>query len=396
MSTSRLVTVLTVVAVSVFGAANGAGATGSLVQNGGAEQGAGSTDGSVVAVPGWTTTGSFTVVRYGSPGFPAAAHPGQGANFFAAGSQASSTATQEIDLGGSRGAIDASRLDARVSALVQGRGAIAVTTRSASGRTLSRRTLGAPTGSSGAFGRATALLPIPPRARSVTLRLKGSGAYFDDVTLTPVPLAIPRPARGDTALVKPARGVVVVFRRGNRKVITRPTLVPLGTVVDTSKGAAGVVTATDRYGMETDNGNFAEGQFSVSQVGGDTSISLGGRGPRTCTQPRRLLSRATSGFMVLAGAMGSRAATGRAVWVAVDHCDAATVKTHAGRVDVAALGSRSASGCSVINRFRGNHAFTTRGRNSSATVRGRILSSRRSNIRRVGAYRILRNLGPCR
>ncbi len=61
------------------------------VINGDAESGAGSTDGSVVAVPGWTVnSGGFTAVQYeAAPGnFPAVTDPGpasRGNNFFAGG-----------------------------------------------------------------------------------------------------------------------------------------------------------------------------------------------------------------------------------------------------------------------------------------------------------------------
>jgi hypothetical protein len=376
-----LLAAVLVIAAVVAGTGWGAAATGSLVANGDAEEGTGSTDGSAVQVPGWATAGGFTVVQYGAPGYPAAVHPGQGRNFFAAGG---GSATQTIDLFGARQAIDASRIDAHLTALVRrpqgASAAISVNTRDAGGHILTRRTI-KPRASGGEFEQVEDALPVPPGARSATLTLKAgaSDVYFDNVSVTLTHLALPRPQRGKTVLVKPARGVVVLFRRGNRKPIARPTMVPLGTVVDTSHGAASVVAATDRYGDQTEQGNFSDGAFSIGQVGGHTNISLGGHGPRTCTHPRRLVNRATSGFMVLAGAMGSRAAeaseggSGKAVWVAVDRCTAATVKTHSGRVDVVALGSRHASGRRALFGFA-HGGFRTSGRNSSATVRGRVVA----------------------
>lgn len=70
-----------------------------LIVNGNAESAAGSPTGDVVPVPGFTTTGSFTVVPYTiGGGFPVATDPGpanRGANFFAGGpDNASSAATQ--------------------------------------------------------------------------------------------------------------------------------------------------------------------------------------------------------------------------------------------------------------------------------------------------------------
>ncbi len=76
-----------------------------LLVNGGAEAGAGSDGYAVLPVPGWTTTGSFTVVQYATGnGFPGAASPGsagRGANFFAGGpDRADASATQRLDLAG--------------------------------------------------------------------------------------------------------------------------------------------------------------------------------------------------------------------------------------------------------------------------------------------------------
>jgi hypothetical protein len=85
-------------------AAQGAPFGTNLIVNGNAEGGAGSATGNdVLPVPGWTTTGAFTVVRYAAGnGFPGAASPGpadRGANFFSGGpARASSSARQVIDL----------------------------------------------------------------------------------------------------------------------------------------------------------------------------------------------------------------------------------------------------------------------------------------------------------
>ncbi|MEA2412265.1 MAG: hypothetical protein QOC77_2826 [Thermoleophilaceae bacterium] len=375
-----LLAALLVVAALAVGAAQGAAPpAGNRAANGGAEAGTGSTDGSVVPVPRWTTTGTFTVVQYGSSGYPAA-QPHGGANFFAGGQQPPSSAEQTIDLSGARKAIDAGRIDARVGALEAGPATLAVSLEDGSGHLLSQRNLKA---GGGAFERVDELIPVPPKARSATLTMKARSpdALFDNVSLALSRRSVPRPERGKTVLVEPAKGVTVLLRRGNRKVITRPQLVPLGTEIDTSKGTVTIVSATDRFGAETQRGSFSEGVLAVGQVAGDTEISLGGRGTRACNKPRRLVSRATSGFMVLAGAMASRASgffaggPGRAVWVAEDRCTAATINTHAGHVEVIALGSRDASGQRAHHLFTtGRGLFTTRGRNSSATVRGRVVA----------------------
>lgn len=84
-----------------------------LFDNPDAEDGSASPDGqTVVQVPGWTTSGNFTVVGYGTPGeFPTTGDPGpsnRGNNFFAGGpDNATSTALQVIDVpSGWEGVID--------------------------------------------------------------------------------------------------------------------------------------------------------------------------------------------------------------------------------------------------------------------------------------------------
>lgn len=80
-----------------------------LITNGNAEAGLGSPSGNdVVAVPGWTTTGNFTVVQYtAGGGFPGPTSPGpavRGANFFAGGpDNAASSATQSLSFAGFAG-----------------------------------------------------------------------------------------------------------------------------------------------------------------------------------------------------------------------------------------------------------------------------------------------------
>jgi hypothetical protein len=63
------------------------------------------------------------------------------------------------------------------------------------------------------------------------------------------------------------------------------------------------------------------------------------------------------------------------VWVADDSCTATTIKAHSGRVDIMPLGSRTASGPTVRRLWGNGHGrFHTRGRNASATVRGRVVA----------------------
>jgi len=97
-----------------------------LIVNGDAEAGVGSSSGfDVVVVPGWTTSGNFTVVVYGAPGgFPTATDPGpsdRGRNFFAGGpNNASSSASQIIDVSDGAAAIDAGAVTVTLSGFLGG------------------------------------------------------------------------------------------------------------------------------------------------------------------------------------------------------------------------------------------------------------------------------------
>ncbi|MFN2464818.1 MAG: serine/threonine-protein kinase [Candidatus Dormibacteria bacterium] len=98
-----------------------------LVVNGNAEQGSGATDVSQVVMPEhWTTTGPFTVLKYGSPDFPTATDagpPDRGDYFFAGGpNNSKSSATQTIDLSGGSGGIDGGGKQYTLSAYLGGFG----------------------------------------------------------------------------------------------------------------------------------------------------------------------------------------------------------------------------------------------------------------------------------
>jgi hypothetical protein len=101
-----------------------------LVLNGSAEFGEASPTGAtVVDVPGWHTAGGYTVVRYGTPGFPDANTPGpddRGATFFAGGLPNTQgvppQAHQEFDISALAADIDAGRIVCDYSAWLGGFG----------------------------------------------------------------------------------------------------------------------------------------------------------------------------------------------------------------------------------------------------------------------------------
>jgi hypothetical protein len=92
--------------------------TDNLIVNGNAEAAMGSTDGTPVAVPGWTSTGEATAIQYGAAGYPDAsqAAPGGGKNFFAGGVMADvSWLSQTIDVSEYAKAIDGGSVTFAVS-----------------------------------------------------------------------------------------------------------------------------------------------------------------------------------------------------------------------------------------------------------------------------------------
>ena len=114
----RRLLLLAVLAVAVVPVALSQSGT-NLLQNPGAEAGAGATNSSAVAVPpGWTPAGPFTAVAYGTPGFPVS---GSGKNFFAGGPGAGrSSGTQILDVSSYAAAIDAGGMQATLSGLLGG------------------------------------------------------------------------------------------------------------------------------------------------------------------------------------------------------------------------------------------------------------------------------------
>ncbi len=93
--------------------------------DGDAEAQVGATGNGIVAPTGWTTTGNFTVIQYGSEGVAlSSATPGPpfpGSNFFAGGpSNAQSSATQTVNVSAEAAAIDAGTLTYNLSGWLGG------------------------------------------------------------------------------------------------------------------------------------------------------------------------------------------------------------------------------------------------------------------------------------
>jgi len=198
------------IAVAHRGAASPAPAkvkkTANLIKNPGAESGNGSSNGSVMHIPNWTTTGA-TAVKYGATGgFPTTQTPGppkRGTNFFAGGPHAAEdveSVMQTVALNTYATKIDAGKVKFTIAAWLGGSGSDAdsatvyLTFYSASHTYLSGATIGPLT--SGDRNNVTKFLSrsktasVPATARMVDIDVEFDGvsgtynnAYVDDLSL---------------------------------------------------------------------------------------------------------------------------------------------------------------------------------------------------------------------
>jgi hypothetical protein len=175
-----------------------------LIVNGDCESGVGSTDGSAVAVPGWTVTGQATAVQWGAAGgYPAATDPGpsnRGLNFFCGGFDSPSVLTQTISLAPYSAAIDSGKVAFGLQGYLGGYGGqddnatLSVAFLGAGGTSVGSATVGPVlsadrSGATGMLLRSdTGKVPAGARAAVVTLtltRVEGSAndGYADSLSL---------------------------------------------------------------------------------------------------------------------------------------------------------------------------------------------------------------------
>lgn len=178
-----------------------------LITNPGADEGGAAPTGyEVVPVPGWTTTGEFTVVSYATGGgFPTAADPGppdRGPNFFAGGpSGQSNSASQVIDVSSAAASLDAGGVTYALTGYLGGfllqedNAVVTATFMSASAAVLGTATIGPVTaadrnGQTGLLPRETGgTVPAGTRSIRVTItatRLEGqyNDGYTDSLALS--------------------------------------------------------------------------------------------------------------------------------------------------------------------------------------------------------------------
>jgi hypothetical protein len=195
------------VAGKIDGGADGLGGstTCNLIVNGNAEAAVGSTDGTPVPTPGWTSAGEATAGQYGAPyGYPGPTDPGpddRGNNLFAGGvADDISTFTQTVNLSQFASAIDTNGVSYLLSGWLGGwdgqddNAALTVTFQSAAGSALRTGTIGPVlssdrSGVSGLFFRSTSgAVPAGTRTVLVVLTItRTSGTnndgYADNLSL---------------------------------------------------------------------------------------------------------------------------------------------------------------------------------------------------------------------
>jgi hypothetical protein len=171
--------------------------TANLIVNGDAESGPGGDGTVVVPVPGWMTSGNFTVIKYSTgAGFPTPTDPGppnRGENFFGGGpDSASSSATQSINVSSSATAIDAGKVAYGLSGYLGGFGSqednavLTITFNSATNAALGTASIGPVTATdrnnaTGLLPRATSgIVPAGTRQIDVLLQMTRTGGNSND------------------------------------------------------------------------------------------------------------------------------------------------------------------------------------------------------------------------
>jgi hypothetical protein len=97
---------------------------------------------------------------------------------------------------------------------------------------------------------------------------------------TPTPVAPPTPTFQQTVVVTPAGGTVLVRLKGAKTFVALAAgqSVPLGSQIDVTKGRI-TLTSVPKAGGAPETATFYGGIFTVTQVGGITTLTLSGPAP---------------------------------------------------------------------------------------------------------------------
>jgi hypothetical protein len=296
------------------GAAGAAIPPGNLLLNPGAEDGPGSTDATTGnPPPSWMVAGPLTAVQYGAAGgFPDTTvrdSVNGGVSFFAGGNGSSSVADQQVDVSAAAPEIDANDAYATLSAYLGGfesqRDNMTVigSFEDQDGNALQQVLFIGPVTPEERGGKTTLLLrsqsvsiPVGTRTMHVSLIANGQDGAYDDgyadnISLTlhqgqPPPPPPPPPQMGQTANASPSTGTVRVRLPGSGAFVSLDDAkqLPVGTVFDTTKGAVTLNTAAGPSGGAEGKGTFSGGMFVFQQTKKNplTTLSMTGGGLNGC------------------------------------------------------------------------------------------------------------------
>lgn len=351
------VAVLAVLAVAAP-SAHAAIPQGNLLANPGGEGVPGATDAStVVAPPGWASSGNLSLVQYGAPAFLTVADGvrlGGGQNVFAGGpDNPSSTASQVIDVSGAAAEIDAGKVTATLSGQLGGYASqldsVNVTATFASGSPLQIGPVTAADRDSVTtlLGR-SARAAVPAGTRQITVAinaLRQDGAYndgyADNIALTLSEGALP--VFNKSVAVKTVSGTVRVKRPGGKSFakLTGSQSIPLGSTVDARDGKVRLSSLAKADGP-VQTADFYDGIFKVTQSGPLTNLTLvealapcakrGSAAAAKKPSSRRLWGDGSGSFRTR-GQYSSATVRGT-VWLVQDSCAGTLTKVKRGVVAV--------------------------------------------------------------
>ncbi len=368
------------VVLALAGPAGAALPAGNIVVNGNAEGGPGATNTTdVFAPPGWEALPNVTAVAYGTDQFPGteiSSAIGGGSNFFAGGPDngfgGSTVATQTIDLSGSAGDLDGSDVNVVLSADVGGFAGqsdsstitAVFTNQDGSGVTgavgLVPATPEDRNGMTG-FVRRSECIGLSPGTRQAivqTFMQRDEGSYNDgyadniSITLTraPCPTLLPPapPQAGVSGNAMPTRGRIFIRTPGSNRSeeLSDERSIPVGSEINAKRGEVQLETAADSSGSPQ-LGKFSGGKFVMRQkrtrkpvtdlvlTGGQLNRRTCGRGGRRAQAAgrragRRLFGNARGRFRTRG--RHSTATVRGTVWLIKDSCNATTVRVSKGVV----------------------------------------------------------------
>jgi hypothetical protein len=346
---------------------------GNLLTNPGAEAGS-CADASTPQqpIPGWTATGSFTVVCYasGTTLDPSASSAINGGNaYFLGGDTTTSSATQTVDVSANASEIDAGHAAATLSGYLGGFDSqddhmtVTATFLSGSSRSVGEAVeigpvLAADRNDQSIAVLRTAFAPVPAGARSIRVtmtatRVDGSDddAAADNLSLMLVPPP-PPPVNGHSVDVSPVSGTVLIRLRGQKTftALTAGEQIPVGATIDATNGKVLLVSATGSHG-DQQSGDFYGGAFVVGQQHGEalTTLKLTGGDLGRCKRmardlagplarearrpPQRHLWGSGHGSFRTTGAEASASVRGT-IWLTQDDCAGTLVRVKRGVVSV--------------------------------------------------------------